>query len=86
MLAEKHGVQQWLVPAYVEVCKRGHPLEDTEAEVLGLRTATRIARVRERVLGEFVADLTRMLREDDLSAPKVDEERVMRVVEDVFGL
>ncbi|EMD36694.1 hypothetical protein CERSUDRAFT_83750 [Gelatoporia subvermispora B] len=80
MLAEKHDVRQWLVPAYVEVCKRGHPLEDTETGVLGHRTTTRIARVRERVLWHCVAGLTRMLREDNLSAPKVDEERTLPVL------
>ncbi|OCH86748.1 hypothetical protein OBBRIDRAFT_737453 [Obba rivulosa] len=88
ILAEKHGIEQWLLPAYVAVCQRCHPLEDAEAEVLGVQTATRIARVRERILGEFIAGLQRMLRQEDVGAdaPKMDDARVVRAVRDVFGL
>ncbi|KAH9925029.1 uncharacterized protein BXZ73DRAFT_50160 [Epithele typhae] len=58
-LAEKYSIPTWLRPAYVELCARSTPLEDTEAEVLGLQTTARLARAREAVLEEKVEEWRR---------------------------
>ncbi len=46
-LANRYNVPHWLPPAFLELCKRPEPLEDLEAEALGLRSVVRIARARE---------------------------------------
>ncbi|KAI0088337.1 hypothetical protein BDY19DRAFT_950387 [Irpex rosettiformis] len=46
-LANRYHVPQWLSPAFLELCKRVEPLQDPEAEALGLRSVVRIARARE---------------------------------------
>ncbi len=48
-LANKYNIPQWLSPAYVDLCKRPEPLNDDEAETLGLKTVVRVARAREIV-------------------------------------
>ena len=47
VLAVKHSVDPWLVPAYCDLCERVEPLTDQEAEKLGLVTTARLARARE---------------------------------------
>ena len=47
VLAVKHSVEPWLIPAYCDVCERAEPLTDQEAEKLGAVTTARLARGRE---------------------------------------
>lgn len=48
-LAEKYNIPQWLTPSYEDLCQRVFPLEVSEAEKIGVRTATLLARAREAV-------------------------------------
>ncbi|KAG8942288.1 hypothetical protein FRC03_003374 [Tulasnella sp. 419] len=54
LLATKCRVQQWLKPAYVELCRRSALLSDQEAELLGLPIFAALSRLREtsRILSE----------------------------------
>jgi len=47
VLAEKHDISHWLAPAYASICQRTNPLEEWEAEKLGLNIAIKLARARE---------------------------------------
>ncbi|KAJ7766345.1 hypothetical protein DFH07DRAFT_809654 [Mycena maculata] len=49
VLAEKHDIPHWLPNAYALICERGSPLEEWEAEKIGYRTTTLLARAREAV-------------------------------------
>jgi hypothetical protein len=49
VLAEKHDIAGWLPSAYASLCQRVNPLEEWEAEKLGLRITVRLARAREAV-------------------------------------
>ena len=90
-LAEKYGIPAWLRPAYVELCSRTHALEDAEAEVLGLHTTARLARAREKVLEEKVAEwrkaVERMESGEGVSKEDMqvrEAKLVERVVDDIF--
>ena len=48
-LAEKYDIPEWLCPSYEDLCQRVAPLEVHEAERIGVRTATLLARAREAV-------------------------------------
>ena len=48
-LAEKYDIPEWLRPSYEDLCQRVAPLEVHEAERIGVRTATLLARAREAV-------------------------------------
>jgi len=47
VLAIRHSVEHWLIPAYCDICERTEPLTDQEAEKLGAVTTARLARARE---------------------------------------
>ena len=47
VLAVRHSVEHWLIPAYCDICERTEPLTDQEAERLGAVTTARLARARE---------------------------------------
>ncbi|KAJ7118423.1 hypothetical protein C8R43DRAFT_901562 [Mycena crocata] len=49
ILAEKHDIPHWLPTAYALMCERSHPLEEWEAEKIGYRKTTLLARAREAV-------------------------------------
>jgi len=49
VLAEKHNIPDWLPAAYASLCQRANPLEEWEAEKLGLRITVKLARAREAV-------------------------------------
>ncbi|CAK5283530.1 unnamed protein product [Mycena citricolor] len=55
VLATKYDVPEWLAPAFTALCQRAQPLEEWEAEKIGLRNTVRVAKAREvfrdRVLG-----------------------------------
>ncbi|TBU30398.1 hypothetical protein BD311DRAFT_659303 [Dichomitus squalens] len=91
-LAEKYGIPAWLRPAYVELCSRAHALEDAEAEVLGLQTTARLARAREAVLEEKVAEWKKAVErmENGQGVSKEDMQvreakLVERVVDEIFA-
>ena len=73
------------------MCARAHPLEDAEAEVLGLQTTARLARAREAVLEEKVAEWRRAVEraESGQGVSKEDMQvreakLVERVVDEIF--
>ncbi|KAI0634589.1 hypothetical protein C8Q77DRAFT_1194732 [Trametes polyzona] len=92
-LAEKYDIPAWLRPAYVELCSRAHPLEDAEAEVLGLQTTARLARAREAVLEEKVQEWRRAVERAQSGEGTVTKEDmevreaklVERVVDEIFA-
>ncbi|KAI0672164.1 hypothetical protein C8Q78DRAFT_730427 [Trametes maxima] len=92
-LAEKYGIPAWRRPAYVELCARSHPLEDAEAEVLGLQTTARLARAREAVLEEKVQEWRRAVERAQSGGEAVTKEDmevreaklVERVVDEIFA-
>jgi hypothetical protein len=47
LLAELHGIDGWLEPAYAKLCQRAEPLQVCEAERLGLITTVKLAQARE---------------------------------------
>jgi len=49
ILAEKHDVPSWLVPAYISLCHRETTLEESEAMKLGLPVTVKLNRAREAV-------------------------------------
>lgn len=48
MLALKHDIPEWLQPAYILLCERPEPLEEAEAEKLGISTTIKVAKAREK--------------------------------------
>ncbi|KAI8988996.1 hypothetical protein BD414DRAFT_485623 [Trametes punicea] len=92
-LAEKYDIPSWLRPAYVALCARAHPLEDAEAEVLGLQTTARLARAREAVLEEKVQEWRRAVERAQSGEGAVTKEEmevreaklVERVVDEIFA-
>ncbi|KAI0078035.1 hypothetical protein K474DRAFT_1706761 [Panus rudis PR-1116 ss-1] len=46
-LAHQFDIPQWIPPALVDLCKRQEPIDDEEAECLGIRTVVKIAQARE---------------------------------------
>jgi len=48
MLALKHDIPEWLQPAYVLLCERPDPLDEAEAEKLGISTTVKVAKAREK--------------------------------------
>ncbi|KAK1224707.1 hypothetical protein PQX77_012380 [Marasmius sp. AFHP31] len=49
VLAEKYNVDHWLMPAYIQLCKRDSPLTRDEAWDIGLDKAIMIAAAREKI-------------------------------------
>ncbi|KAJ7092814.1 hypothetical protein B0H15DRAFT_832572 [Mycena belliarum] len=49
VLAERHDIPHWLRIAYVAICERGRPLEESEAEKIGYRKTILLARAREAI-------------------------------------
>jgi len=56
MLANKHDIPQWLQASYVSLCERSEPLEEEEAEKLGLSMTVKVAKLRERYRASYGAD------------------------------
>lgn len=48
-LAMKYDIPDWLTPAYVSICQRQDPIEEWEAEKVGISVAMKLARARELV-------------------------------------
>ncbi|PCH36775.1 hypothetical protein WOLCODRAFT_109167 [Wolfiporia cocos MD-104 SS10] len=49
ILGFRFHVPQWLLPSYVAICQRGHPLEVEEAHKLGLELSVQLASAREAI-------------------------------------
>ncbi|KIM74442.1 hypothetical protein PILCRDRAFT_828296 [Piloderma croceum F 1598] len=47
-IPEKHDIQEWLKPAYVELCRRDDPISEHDADKLGLNITVGIFHARER--------------------------------------
>ncbi|KII91624.1 hypothetical protein PLICRDRAFT_51762 [Plicaturopsis crispa FD-325 SS-3] len=47
LLARKYGVEAWLAPAYVALCRRENALDEGEGERLGMDTTVKLFRARE---------------------------------------
>ncbi|KAL0065655.1 hypothetical protein AAF712_007296 [Marasmius tenuissimus] len=69
VLAERHNVDRWLMPAYIQLCKRDNPLTRDEAWDIGLDKTIMIAAAREKI--RFSGEL---------SANFFEESRVQRVL------
>lgn len=62
VLADRYDVDRWRAPAYVELCMRERPLQESEATVLGVKVAAQLAEVRERVLLGMLQDVQRAVQ------------------------
>lgn len=87
VLAQKHDIGDWLHSAYASLCQRVNPLEEWEAEKLGLRTTVKLARAREAV--RELEPQPRYSIEDTLDIEDLEDElykpsEVSRVVGEVF--
>ncbi|KAF9078461.1 hypothetical protein BDP27DRAFT_1412446 [Rhodocollybia butyracea] len=51
-LAEKYGIERWLRPAYISLCKRKEPLQLNEAETIGMEKTVKLIQAREEFLKE----------------------------------
>jgi hypothetical protein len=47
-IPEQHDIQEWLKPAYIELCRRDDPISEDDAEKLGLNITVGIFHARER--------------------------------------
>ena len=83
-LANKYNIPQWLSPAYVDLSKRPDPLNDDEAETLGLKTVVRVARAREAVRdkGYVTSSIRSYFPHDKIYT--FNERGVLSVVNDVW--
>lgn len=52
VLAVRHNIPQWLVPAYQELCQRQDTLTEEEGEKLGLSTVIKLMRARESLMNQ----------------------------------
>ena len=52
LLAKKLNVKKWLVPAYVALCIRRDPINESEAEKLGIKTFVKLVTARESIFRE----------------------------------
>lgn len=80
-LAEKHDVPRWLAPAFESLCQRNHPLEIHEAEKIGVRYTTLLARAREEVRCVAQKNIRWGSPKDTLP---YDTSDVARIVQEVF--
>lgn len=82
-LAQKHDIPSWLPLAYASLCQRVNPLEEFEAEKLGLKVTVKLARAREAVrqLDPYVHGVS----EGDLAEDGMySSYEVSRIVSEVF--
>ncbi|KAK1220137.1 hypothetical protein PQX77_017128, partial [Marasmius sp. AFHP31] len=61
VLADIYDIPQWLMPSYIELCKRDTPLTPDEVVRIGPEKAMSIAKARETIRGS--PDTRRMIRE-----------------------
>ncbi|KAH9944932.1 hypothetical protein B0H21DRAFT_437818 [Amylocystis lapponica] len=85
VLATTHDVPEWLAPAFADMSRRPHPLDDLEAEQLGAQITARIGRAREALRDETFRTFQRKRYGNRYAVPdSFDDEVVSRVVMEVF--
>ena len=89
LLADRYDIDRWRAPAYVELCVRDRPIQESEATLLGVKVTSQLAEIRERVLLEMLSDYHRAARSDKfgiraLTKPVRDVRRVEQLVDEVF--
>ncbi|KAF9460412.1 hypothetical protein BDZ94DRAFT_1266178 [Collybia nuda] len=93
-LAVKFDIPEWLAAAFESLCQRDNPLEIFEAEIIGLKYTTLLARAREEIRDSARNSTSRNKKEkfqfvfDDLEEQKenlpYDASLVTRIVKRVF--
>ncbi|KAK1232002.1 hypothetical protein PQX77_004869, partial [Marasmius sp. AFHP31] len=79
VLAEKYSVDHWLMPAYIQLCKRDSPLTRDEAWDIGLNKAIMIAAAREKI--RFSGESKNLISPGlKLSANLLEDSRVERYI------
>ncbi|KIP04821.1 hypothetical protein PHLGIDRAFT_179529 [Phlebiopsis gigantea 11061_1 CR5-6] len=89
ILADRYDVDQWRAPAYIQLCTRDRPIQESEATLLGVKVTSQLAEIREKVLLEMLEECqTRSLRTKSCSKvwakPVRDAWRVEQMVNEVF--
>ncbi|KAH7928354.1 hypothetical protein BV22DRAFT_1005071 [Leucogyrophana mollusca] len=82
VLAKKHDVAEWLVPAYAALCRRVEPLNVLEAVEIGLETTVLVATAREKVRERDIINIIA----GHPSSEELDDPFVLGVIDEVFGL
>ncbi|KAL0564034.1 hypothetical protein V5O48_018022 [Marasmius crinis-equi] len=88
--ADQFDVPQWLLPAYVDLCKRNEPLKEAEAMRIGFQKTCLIAKAREIIRssehtrGILVSQFYRKLDGLDWPPGVFEEERVTKIIMEVF--
>lgn len=83
-LANKYNIPHWLPLAFADLIKRPEPMNDLEAESLGLRNVVRVARAREvtREKGYVVSTLRSYYPYDKIYT--FNDKGIMQVFDDVW--
>jgi len=89
LLADRFEIARWRTPAYVVLCMREHPLQESEATLLGVKVASQVAQARERVLIDMLLQCQGAPRTDKAGnwvrpQPMKDMRRVEQIVEEIF--
>jgi hypothetical protein len=89
VLADRYDIDRWRGPAYLELCTRERPLQESEASLLGMKVSMQLAEVRERVLLEMLYEGKRgspMETPGLWGLPRMQKDihRVERLIEEVF--
>ncbi|KAF9255988.1 hypothetical protein L218DRAFT_911811 [Marasmius fiardii PR-910] len=84
ILSEKYNVQHWLMPAYIELCKRDKSLNGNDARQIGIDKAMVIAEARENV--RSCLESRRMIynQYDPLPSGILEDSRVERFVNEAL--
>ncbi|CAA7260448.1 unnamed protein product [Cyclocybe aegerita] len=89
-LSQDQDIQEnWLVPGYMELCRRGRPLRKADGENLGLRVVMGVWEVQWRHHGTAAPGLAPSMGPAGYRfsvAAEGSEERLERLVREVFGL
>lgn len=87
MLADRYDIERWREPAYVQLCMRDRPIQESEATLLGVKVTAQLAEVREKVLKELLYECQRAPQGGWgllLPKPSRDVRQVERLVGEVF--
>ncbi|CAL1703062.1 unnamed protein product [Somion occarium] len=57
VLAQSHGIDEWLLPAYLQPAHRKEPLSALESSRLGYETAFKIVEARERAYSNMLSEV-----------------------------
>lgn len=90
LLADRYDIDRWRAPAYVQLCTRDRPLQESEAALLGVKVASQLAEIREKILLEMLEECQARSLSTKKSCAKVwtkpvrDAWRVEQMVNEVF--